>query len=215
MSERDNDHHGTGRLRTTLAIAAVTAVVASMAIVGTVAAQPGQRFPDVPPTHYAYDSIEWAVVNGITQGCGDGRNFCPDETLNRAHMVTFLKRYHDKFGSGSSNGSDGSTDNGDTEVQTVSGRGTRTSRAVTLGSGFYEVEFEIKARIPLGVVTLTAIDEDDDEELIFASSALSVDEHEEVVRLRVGGFGNPEPGRIWFTVEAPASAEWEVKVTAL
>lgn len=97
MFERDNDKPGAGRLRTALAIAAVTAVVASMAIVGTVAAQPGQRFLDVPRTHYAYNSIEWAVLNGITQGCGDGRNFCPEHTLNRAHMVTFLKRYHDRF----------------------------------------------------------------------------------------------------------------------
>ena len=97
MFERDNDKPGVRRLRTALAIAAVTAVVASMAIVGTVAAQPGQRFFDVPRTHYAYDSIEWAVVNGITRGCGDGRNFCPEQTLNRAHMVTFLKRYHDRF----------------------------------------------------------------------------------------------------------------------
>ena len=92
-----DDKPGTGRLRTALAVAAVTAVVASMAIVGTVAAQPGQRFRDVPRTHYAYSSIEWAAVNGITQGCGDGRYFCPDDTLNRAQMVTFLKRYHDEF----------------------------------------------------------------------------------------------------------------------
>lgn len=71
--------------------------MASVAIVGTVAAQSGQRFRDVPRNHYAYSSIEWAVVNGITQGCGDGRNFCPDDTLSRAQMVTFLKRYHDEF----------------------------------------------------------------------------------------------------------------------
>ena len=97
MFERNNGKHGTGRLRTALAIAGVTAVVASLAIVGTVAAQPGQRFLDVPRTHYAYNSIEWAVLNGITHGCGDGRNFCPEQTLNRAHMVTFLKHYHDRF----------------------------------------------------------------------------------------------------------------------
>ena len=97
MFERDNDKPGVRRLRTALAIAGVTAVVASLAIVGTVAAQPGQRFLDVPRTHYAYNSIEWAVLNGITHGCGDGRNFCPEQTLNRAHMVTFLKHYHDRF----------------------------------------------------------------------------------------------------------------------
>ena len=97
MFERKKEKRGMGRLRTALAIAAVTAVVASVAIVGTVAAQSGQRFRDVPRTHYAYTSIEWAFVNGITEGCGDGRYFCPDDTLNRAQMVTFLKRYHDEF----------------------------------------------------------------------------------------------------------------------
>lgn len=97
MFERRNQKRGAGRLRTALAIAALTALVASMAVVGTVAAQTGQRFLDVPRTHYAYQSIDWAVVNGITQGCGDGRSFCPADTLNRAQMVTFLKRYHDRF----------------------------------------------------------------------------------------------------------------------
>ena len=48
MFERRNEKHGAGRLRTALAIAAVTAVVASMAIVSTVAAQPGQRFLEAP-----------------------------------------------------------------------------------------------------------------------------------------------------------------------
>lgn len=215
MFTRNNENHARDRLRTVLAVAAATAVMVSIAIVGTVAAQPGQRFRDVPTDHYAYDSIEWAVVNEITLGCGDGRNFCPDDTLNRAQMVTFLKRYHDKFGSGSSGGSNDPDSNGDTETQVVSGRGARTSRAVTLDSGFYEVEFEIEARIPLGVITLTAIDEDNDDELLYRSETIDVDEHEEVRRLRVGGFGNPEPGRIWFEVEAPASAEWEIKVTPL
>ena len=71
-----------------------------IALVGTVAAQTDQRFEDVPPDHYAYHSVDWAVENGITAGCGDGTNFCPERNLNRAHMVTFLKRYHDRFGTG-------------------------------------------------------------------------------------------------------------------
>ncbi len=85
-----------------VAVAAAAAAVASSAIAGTVAAQPSQRFQDLPRTHYAYEPIEWAVENAITQGCGDGRNFCPDDTLSRAHMVTLLKRYHDKFHSSTS-----------------------------------------------------------------------------------------------------------------
>ena len=149
MFERDNHKPGAGRLRTTLAVAAVTAVVASMAIVGTVAAQPGQRFNDVPRTHYAYESIEWAVTNGITQGCGDGRNFCPDQTLNRAHMVTFLKRYHDKFhGTASGNG-----DNGDEpEEWVIDGLGSGDFDSVTLPEGRYRVSIAVALsyRFPTG-----------------------------------------------------------------
>ena len=141
MFERRNEKHGTGRLRTALAIAAVTALVASMAIVGTVAAQPGQRFIDVPRTHYAYQSIEWAVVNGITQGCGDGRYFCPDDTLNRAQMVTFLKRYHDEFV--------GATSTTTTTTTTVpqdlflTGLGSGDYDSVTLPEGRYRVSIAV------------------------------------------------------------------------
>ena len=140
MFERDKDKPGAGRLRTALGVAAVTAVVASMAIVGTVAAQPGQRFLDVPRTHYAYESIEWAVTNGITQGCGDGRNFCPEQTLNRAHMVTFLKRYHDKFhGTTAGNG-----DNGDEpEEWVIDGLGSGDFDSVTLPEGRYRVSIAV------------------------------------------------------------------------
>jgi len=54
-----------------------------------------QRFDDVPTGHYAYDAVEWAVTHGITAGCGDGTDFCPEKTVNRAQVVTFLKRYDD------------------------------------------------------------------------------------------------------------------------
>lgn len=97
MFERNNDKPGSGRSIKAIAIATTAVLVTSLAIVGTVAAQSGQRFRDVPRTHYAYGPIEWAAVNGITQGCGDGRDFCPGDTLSRAQMVTFLKRYHDEF----------------------------------------------------------------------------------------------------------------------
>ena len=52
-----------------------------------------QRFDDVPPEHYAYEAVSWAANLGITVGCGDGSNFCPDRTLTRAEIVTFLYRY--------------------------------------------------------------------------------------------------------------------------
>ena len=87
MLKRYNTH-GTSRLARILAVAAASAVVASLAIVGTAAAQFGPRFADVPQGHYAYAAIDWAAENQITRGCGDGRNFCPGDTLNRAQMVT-------------------------------------------------------------------------------------------------------------------------------
>ncbi len=142
MFERDDHKPRTGRLRTALAVAAVTAVVASMAIVGTVAAQPGQRFRDVPRTHYAYSSIEWAVVNGITQGCGDGRYFCPEDTLNRAQMVTFLKRYHDEFFGATSTPTTTTTTTVPQDF-VLSGFGSGDYDSVTLPEGRYRVSIAV------------------------------------------------------------------------
>lgn len=74
----------------------VTAVIVVVALgAGVAGAQVQQRFNDVPTDHYAYEAVNWAVAAGITVGCGDGTNFCPERNLNRAHMVTFLKRYDD------------------------------------------------------------------------------------------------------------------------
>ena len=52
------------------------------------------RFTDVPVGHYADEAIGWAVDQGITAGCGNDE-FCPDQPVTRAQIVTFLKRYHD------------------------------------------------------------------------------------------------------------------------
>ena len=76
-------------------IAFTSMVLAVTLIAGVAGAQVQQRFEDVPTDHYAYGAINWAVDIGVTAGCGDGTNFCPENNLNRAHMVTFLNRYHD------------------------------------------------------------------------------------------------------------------------
>lgn len=83
------------KLVTTVLIAVAVAVLAAT---GTVAAQNAQRFDDVAPDAYYFDAVNWAVEAGITTGCGDGTNFCPDRTLTRAETVTFLHRYHRAFG---------------------------------------------------------------------------------------------------------------------
>ncbi len=49
------------------------------------------RFADVPEGHYADEAIGWAVDEGITSGCGDDE-FCPDEGVTRAQVMTFLFR---------------------------------------------------------------------------------------------------------------------------
>ncbi|MDE2753765.1 MAG: S-layer homology domain-containing protein [Gemmatimonadota bacterium] len=234
MFERDNERHGRGRLRTALAVAAVTAVVASMAIVGTVAAQPGQRFSDVPRTHYAYTSIEWAVTNGITQGCGDGRNFCPADTLNRAQMVTFLKRYHDTFHGTTSSGSGGSggSGNSDDPIEFTLREFGTDEESVTLPEGRYRVEFTLEHDMPLVddfvSVRVTVEDADGrDETLItqlfaapFSSSAESFTSR---ATFDVGErLGQLDPGKIYFNVTLTPQnannsrapwAEWEIEVT--
>ena len=83
------------KVKMLIATIGAIALIAVSASVGAALQQ--ARFDDVPTDHYAYDAVEWAAEAGITAGC-DGTNFCPDNNLNRAHMVTFLKRYHDKFG---------------------------------------------------------------------------------------------------------------------
>ena len=230
MFERDNRKPGTGRLRTTLAIAAVTAVVASLAIVGTVAAQPGQRFLDVPRTHYAYDSIEWAVTNGITYGCGDGRNFCPEQTLTRAHMVTFLKRYHDKFhGTSATDTSDDSDDSSDPEEYAVDGWGT-DDESIRLPAGRYSVAFSLEHVGFLDEfewVELRVEDSSGREERLFrhvTATLADVDSFTRRTNFEVGDrLGLLDPGTIYFEVEIMDktgdafnrvfSAEWEIFVT--
>ena len=50
------------------------------------------RFTDVPEGHYADEAIGWAVDQGITSGCGTDE-FCPDQPVTRAQIVTFLHRF--------------------------------------------------------------------------------------------------------------------------
>lgn len=48
-------------------------------------------FPDVSKDAYYYDAILWACDQGICNGYSDG-TFRPNETVTRAHFVTFLWR---------------------------------------------------------------------------------------------------------------------------
>ena len=50
------------------------------------------RFNDVDATGYFAPFIERMVELGVTQGCGDGSGYCPEDNVTRAHMAAFLSR---------------------------------------------------------------------------------------------------------------------------
>jgi hypothetical protein len=50
-------------------------------------------FADVPPTYWAWSSIETLYANGITSGCGvNPQIYCPSNSVSRAEMAVFLVR---------------------------------------------------------------------------------------------------------------------------
>ena len=52
----------------------------------------GTRFADVDGSHRWAAPIERFAELGVTTGCGDGTNYCPDATVSRAEMASFLVR---------------------------------------------------------------------------------------------------------------------------
>jgi hypothetical protein len=52
----------------------------------------GQTFNDVPPSHTFFNAIEEVAAAGVTQGCGDGSNYCPNGLVNRGQMAAFMSR---------------------------------------------------------------------------------------------------------------------------
>lgn len=50
------------------------------------------RYADVPATYWAAPFIEQLYQLGITQGCGTGANYCPEQPVSRAEMAVFLVR---------------------------------------------------------------------------------------------------------------------------
>ena len=49
-------------------------------------------FGDVPPSHPFFQFIEALKASGITGGCGNGTNYCPDSPLTRGQMAVFLAK---------------------------------------------------------------------------------------------------------------------------
>ena len=148
----------TSRLAVGVAAAAVALTVAAVAL-----AQGIGTFRDIPDNHYARDSVQWAVQNGITVGCRDGTYFCPERTINRAESVTFLHRYNNNvvsplehrvrvLESGSSTGSGTGFGNQPPSTTTTAPprkyttRGNQnTVRSFTLVAGEYDAVFTLEA----------------------------------------------------------------------
>ena len=235
---RRGDKPGGRRWIKAVAIGAAAVALVSSAIVGTVAAQTLQLFDDVPRGHYAHDAIQWAVENGITQGCGDGRNFCPEQPLNRAHMVTFLKRYHDKFGSGASPGGGESPGAGTTPATRaeymLDGWGS-DEESISLPAGRYSVSFALvyddgnrNLSEEFASVTLTVEDSngrtrtlvDDTRGDLSSNTTRSFADR---ASFEIGPrLGQLDPGRIYLAVELAIKdgrssraswAEWEIVVS--
>ena len=49
-------------------------------------------FTDVPDTHIFVDDINWMKTAGVTQGCGDGTTYCPEDDVTRGQMAAFMHR---------------------------------------------------------------------------------------------------------------------------
>ena len=49
-------------------------------------------FADVPNDHIFVNDINWMKTAGITNGCGDGTNYCPNDDVTRGQMAVFMHR---------------------------------------------------------------------------------------------------------------------------
>ena len=82
------------RLSHKQAIVAVALVALIVGALAATAAAQSQRFSDVPPTHEAYEAVEWAADVGLTVGREDG-TFGPNEALPRWRALIFMGRFYD------------------------------------------------------------------------------------------------------------------------
>ncbi len=49
-------------------------------------------FTDVPDSDWAHADIAWLKDTGLTNGCGDGTTFCPEDTVKRKELAAFMHR---------------------------------------------------------------------------------------------------------------------------
>lgn len=124
-----------GSVLRTAAIVIVTAIVVAP---GTALAV--HVFDDVPDDSVHAPGIEWVADNGITAGCGDGSNYCPNDPVTRAQMGTFMHRL-----SGHADGVvpsvDAATVGGMTAAELMAGDGGVLAAGVRLDDGAIQRSF--------------------------------------------------------------------------
>lgn len=67
-------------------------LIAGLALLIPGAALASHAFGDVPDSNVFHDDISWVKDAGITLGCGDGTNYCPEDSVTRGQMAAFLRR---------------------------------------------------------------------------------------------------------------------------
>lgn len=83
----------------------IIALVLVLQTVPTYAAEPAQRYKDVPVDSEYYDAIEWMTEQNIVSGTGDG-NFSPDSPLTIEQFTVIYMRlfYADEYSLGAATG---------------------------------------------------------------------------------------------------------------
>lgn len=87
------EHHpqtGSRTVKTPRRKTVLLAVVAVLVIAVPAAAQ--TAFRDVPSRYVHSPGIEQLRAAGVTNGCGDGTRYCPNDAVSRGAMASFLTR---------------------------------------------------------------------------------------------------------------------------
>jgi len=70
----------------------IAAFVVIAALLVPAGAWASHQFSDVPDGYWAHGEIDWLKNAGVTQGCGDGSTYCPEDNVKRGEMAAFLQR---------------------------------------------------------------------------------------------------------------------------
>ena len=80
------------RVQITISKRAAVFIVLALILVIPGVAGATHVFLDVGDGGTHAEGIEWVADAGVSLGCGDGTNYCPDDSVSRAQMGTFMCR---------------------------------------------------------------------------------------------------------------------------